>query len=59
MEKSTFLFQEIYSAGDPENRPTEQDFDDFDTNMDGVVTFDELIEIFEKEIKITNHAAHL
>ena len=49
----------MYSAGDPENRPTKQDFDEFDINMDGVVTFAELMEIFDEEIKITNHAGHL
>lgn len=33
------------------DKPTNEDFRDFDTNQDGVVTFDELMESFEKKIQ--------
>ena len=41
----------MYYEGDQENRPTKQDFDDFDINADGVVTFEELMETFDEEMQ--------
>ena len=33
---------------DQSNVPTKQDFDEYDMNSDGIVTFEELMEIAEK-----------
>ena len=51
----------MYFKGNKENLPTKENFDLFDVNSDGVLTSEELFEIFEKEIQIINHdsAAHL
>ena len=51
----------MYFKGNKENLPTKENFDLFDINSDGVLTSEELFEIFEKEIQIINHdsAAHL
>ena len=40
-------FQVMFND-DQANVPTKQDFDEYDMNSDGIVTFEELMEIAEK-----------
>ena len=41
----------MYANGNP-NLPTKEDFDGYDMNADGIVTFEELIQKFDEELQI-------